>query len=111
MQHHKSQIEAYLKHNQYELTYERKILISILESMTDFNMSEFRALAGRHCIATQTIYAFKDLLIDAKIILPEVKTPARFNDNKQEIDKVLEAAPKKSIQNEYILSKVLKSYL
>jgi Fe2+ or Zn2+ uptake regulation protein len=110
MQKHKQQIEAYLKHHNYEMTFERKIMIAIIEKAEAFDFTHFKIEATRYDISRASIYNFKDLLVEAKILLPKEVTPFRFNDSDTDVNSLLVIDPKRVIANGTVSARVTKSH-
>jgi hypothetical protein len=87
----KQNIINYFKHNSIEFTYERKILCDEISNLKEFRSSWVKEMAEKHNISLQTVYTFKNHMIDAKILKPP--TDFSFNQNQKEIDKVIQSEP------------------
>ncbi|WP_445453097.1 hypothetical protein [Flavobacterium sp. 25HG05S-40] len=73
------------------LTFERKLLIDELCKLKEFKSTWVEEMSKQHRIALATVYHFKNLMIDAKILKPP--TDFTFNTNQEEINAALEREP------------------
>jgi|GEM_PF-6509874 len=93
----KNNIVNYFKHNNMRLTFERNILTEEFCKLKQFKSTWVDEMAKKHRIALATVYHFKNLMIDAKILKPP--TDFTFNTNQDEIDNALEREPLKYFQD------------
>lgn len=104
----KQNIINYFKHNSIEFTHERKILCDELSSLKEFRSDWVKEVAKKYNISLQTLYTFKNHMIDAKILKPP--TDFTFNQNQVEIEKVLQSEPLIRDCHENVRKRIEHSY-
>ncbi len=105
----KDNIINYFKHNGIEFTNERKTLCDELCQLKEFRSDWVKEMAKKHRISLQTVYTFKNHMIDAKILKPP--TDFSFNRNQNEIEKALQNEPLVRHWPDSVKGRIEKSYI